>query len=102
LGARFGGLASAGVYRATTWIKAEPGGGVMIEARDSFDPNTGKPSNYGVGQFSLSARSVVNSTGDILASGVEAAAEDWVKVWVDLRSRDGKILRFAWATRGAY
>ena len=63
----------------------------MIEARDSFDPDTGKPSNYGVGQFSLSARSVVNSTGDILASGVEAAAEDWLKVWVDLRSRDGKI-----------
>ena len=42
-------------------------------------------------RFDLAARSVVNSTGDIIASGVEAAADDWVKVWVDLRSRDGQI-----------
>ena len=77
-------------YRAVAWVKAEPGARVMIEARDSFDPNTGKPSNYGVAQFDLAARSVVNSTGDIIASGVEAASDDWVKLWVDLRSRDGQ------------
>jgi hypothetical protein len=62
----------------------------MIEARDSRDPHTGSPSNYGVAQFNLAARSIVSSTGDILASGADAAANDWVKVWVDLRSRDGK------------
>jgi hypothetical protein len=34
----------------------------------------------------------VNSTGDILASGIEeTASDDWVKVWVDLRSKDGQI-----------
>ena len=91
LGARFGDLAPSGIYRAIAWVKAEPGVRVMIEARDSFDPHTGKPSNYGVAQFDLAARSVVNSTGDIIASGVEAAEDDWVKVWVDLRSRDGQI-----------
>ena len=56
-----------------------------------FDPHTGNPSNYGVAQFDLAARSVVNSTGDIIASGVDAAEDDWVKVWVDLRSKDGQI-----------
>jgi hypothetical protein len=91
LGARFGGLAPGGVYRATAWVKAQPGVRVMIEARDAVDPLTDKPSNYGVAQFDLATRSVVNSTGDIIASGVEAAADDWVKVWVDLRSRDGQI-----------
>ena len=92
LAVRFGDLAPSGIYRATAWVKAEPGVRVMIEARDSVDPNTGKPSNYGVAQFDLAARSVVNSTGDIIASGVDAAEDDWVKVWVDLRSGDGQIL----------
>ena len=91
LGARFGDLAPSGIYRAIAWVKAEPGVRVMIEARDSIDPHTGKPSNYGVAQFDLAARSVLNSTGDILASGVDAAADDWVKLWVDLRSKDGQI-----------
>ena len=63
----------------------------MKQARDSLQPNTGKPSNYGVARFDLAARSVINSSGDIIASGVEAAADEWVKVWVDLRSRDGQI-----------
>ena len=90
LGVRFDNLAPGGMYRATAWVKAEPGVRLMIEARDSFDPHTGKPANYGVARF-LAARSVVNSTGDILASGVDAAADDWVKVWVDLRGRDGQI-----------
>ena len=91
LGVRFDDLAPGRLYRATAWVKAEPGVRLMIEARDSFDPQTGKPANYGVAQFDLAARSVVNSTGDIIASGAEAVAEDWVKVWVDLPSRDGQI-----------
>jgi hypothetical protein len=91
LGVRFDDLAPSGIYRATAWVKAEPGVRLMIEARDSFDPHTGKPANYGVARFDLAARSVVSSTGDIVASGVEAAADDWVKVWIDLRSRDGQI-----------
>jgi hypothetical protein len=91
LGVRFGGLAPGGIYRATAWLKAEPSVRVMIEARDSIDANTGKPSNYGIARFDLGTRSVVDSTGDIIASGVEAAADDWVKLWIDLRSRDGQI-----------
>ena len=63
----------------------------MIEARNSFQPNTGNPSNYGVAQFELATHSVISSTGDIIASGVDAAEDDWVKVWVDLRSKDGQI-----------
>ena len=84
-------LLPSGIYRAIAWVKAEPGVRVMIDARDSFDPHTGNPSNYGVAQFDLAARSVVNSTGDIIASGVDAAEDGWVKVWVDLRSKDGQI-----------
>jgi predicted O-methyltransferase YrrM len=91
LGARFGDLAPSGIYRAVAWVKAEPDVRVMIEARDSVDSHTGNPSNYGVARFDLAARSVVDSTGDIIASGVEAAADDWVKLWVDLRSRDGEV-----------
>jgi hypothetical protein len=91
LGAVFDDLAPSGIYRAVGWVKAAPGVRVMIEVRDAVDPRTGKPSNYGVAQFDLAARSVVNSSGDILASGVDEAADGWVKLWVDLRSKDGQI-----------
>jgi hypothetical protein len=91
LGADFGDLVPGEIYRVVAWLKTEPGVRVMIEARDSYEPNTEKPSNYGVARFNLTARSVINSDGDIIASGVEAAADEWVRVWVDLRSRDGQI-----------
>ena len=91
LGARFGGLAPGGMYRILAWVKAVRDIRVMMEARDSVDSATGKPANYGVVRFELGARSVVNSTGDILASGVEAAADGWVKLWVDLRSSDEQL-----------
>jgi hypothetical protein len=91
LGVRFGSLVPGGVYHAVTWVKAEPGVRVMIEARDSLEPDTGKPSHYGVARADLTARSIIDSTGDILASGVEAAGDEWVKVWVNLRSRDGEV-----------
>jgi hypothetical protein len=41
---------------------------------------TGKRSRYGVSRFNLRTGSVANSTGDILASGVEAAGDDWARV----------------------
>ena len=63
----------------------------MIEARDSVDPHTGKPSNYGVARFNLTARSIENVTGDILNSGMEAAEDGWQKIWVELHSSDGQI-----------
>ena len=91
LGMRGGGLVPRKAYRAVAWVKAEPGVCVMMEARDSIDPHTGNPSNYGVVQFDLAARSVVDSTGDILASGVDTAVDDWVKLWVDLRINDSQI-----------
>jgi hypothetical protein len=91
LGVRSGGLVPRKAYRAVAWVKAEPGVRVMMEARDSIDPHTGNPSNYGVVQFDLAARSVVDSTGDILASGVDTAVDDWVKLWVDLRINDSQI-----------
>src|SRR5262249_56637289 len=64
----------------------------MIEARDGGDPLTGKPSNYGAARADVAASAIVDSTGDILASGVEAARDDWVKVWVDLRSNGGQLV----------
>ena len=91
LGAEFGGLVPGGVYRVVAWVKVEPGVHDPIEARDFLEQNTGKPSDYGIARFDLATRSVVSSAGDIIASGVEAAADDWVKLWVDLRSRDGQI-----------
>jgi hypothetical protein len=91
LSACFGDLAPGGIYRAIAWVKAQLGARVMIEVRDSRDPHTGEPSNYGVARFDLGARTVVNSTGDMIASGVEVAADGWVKLWIDLRSRDGQI-----------
>jgi hypothetical protein len=91
LGARFGGLTPGGLYRAIVWIKTGPEVRVMIEARDSFDRQTGKPSSYGVAQFSLGDRSVLSSTGDILASGMETAGAEWIRLWVELRTKDGQI-----------
>ena len=91
LGMRGGGLVPRKAYRAVTWVKAQPGVRVMMEVRDSIDPHTGNPLNYGVVQFDLAARSVVNSTGDILASGVDTAVDNWVKLWVDLRINDSQI-----------
>ena len=91
LGARSGDLAPERIYRTVAWVKAEPGVRVMMEARDSVNSHTGNPSNYGIARFDLAARSVVNSAGDIIASGVELAADDWMKLWVDLRSRDGEV-----------
>jgi hypothetical protein len=86
LGASFGGLAAGHTYRAIAWIKAEPGLRVMIDARD------GRQSSYGVVRADLAARAIVGSSGDILASGVEGAVGDWVKVWADLRSGDGEVV----------
>jgi len=63
----------------------------MIEARDGVDPLTGKPSNYGAARADLAAGAIVDSSGDIRASGVEAAGDGWVKVWVDLRNNDGQF-----------
>ena len=89
LGARFCGLVPGGTYRAVTWIKTEPDTQVMIEARDSVDPHTGKPSNYGVARFDLATRSIMNVTGDILNSEMEAAEDGWQKISVELRSEMG-------------
>ena len=76
---RFDDLASNTIHRATAWVKAQPGIHLMIEARNSVDPSTGKPANYGVARFDFAARSAISSNGDILASGVEAAVHDWVQ-----------------------
>ena len=73
-----------GVYRTIAWVKAKPDVRVIMAARDSV-------SNEGVAQFNPAAHSVVNSTGDILASGVEADAEGWMKLRIDLRSQDGQV-----------
>ena len=91
LEARFGTLAPGGVYRVITWVKAQPRVRVMIEVRDTFDPHTGNASNYGVAQFDLGARTIAKSSGDILASGIDAATDGWVKLWADLRSKDGQL-----------
>ena len=91
LGARFCGLVPGGTYRAITWIKTEPDTRVMIEARNSVDPHTGKPTNYGVARFDLATRSIVNVAGDILNSGMEAAEDGWQKISVELRSVDGHV-----------
>ena len=91
LGARFGDLAPSRNLSRHRLGQGRARCPRHDRARDSFDPHTGNPSNYGVAQFDLAARSVVNSTGDIIASGVDAAEDDWVKVWVDLRSKDGQI-----------
>jgi acyl carrier protein len=91
LGACFGGLSPGKTYRAIAWVKTEPDVRVMIEARDTVDPHTGKPPNYGVARFDLAGRSVVNRTGDILNSGMEAAEDGWQRTWVDLRISGGQV-----------
>src|SRR5215813_618518 len=92
LGVYFGGLVPGEVYRAIAWVKVKPGVRVMIEARDGVDPLTGKPSNYGAARADVAASAIVDSTGDIRASGVEVARDGWVKVWVDLRSNGGQLV----------
>jgi hypothetical protein len=79
------------VYRAIAWVKAEPGVRVAIEAHDAVDPLTGRPSNSGDARADLAAGSIGHATGDILASGVEAAGDGWAKAWVELCSKDGEV-----------
>jgi acyl-CoA synthetase (AMP-forming)/AMP-acid ligase II/acyl carrier protein len=92
LGARFDGLSPGGIFRAITWVKTEGNVWVMIEARDSVDPHTGRPLNYGVARLDLGGPSIVNVGGAILKSGIEAAEDGWQKIWVELRSGNGRLV----------
>jgi hypothetical protein len=91
LGIRFSGLAPGGVYRAAAWVKAVPHVRVMLEARDSIDPHPGKPSNFGSAHFDPAAHWSSNFAGEILASGMEATGDEWIKLWIDQRSADGRM-----------
>jgi hypothetical protein len=91
LGVQFGPLDRGRIYRASAWVKAAVGARVMIEAGDIVDLDTKNSLNAGVAQFDLASRSVINCNGDILASGVDVAADGWKKVWVDLRNRHRRI-----------
>jgi hypothetical protein len=91
LGVRFENLVPGRRYGAMAWVRADPGARVMIEVRDSLDPQTGQASNYGVARFDLRTRSMIDFSGDILAGGTVAKGGDWLKLWVDLRTSDGTI-----------
>ena len=91
ISARFTDRAPDAVYRATIWVKASPVNNIMMEARDSVVDGTGKPSNYGVARFDMTARAVINASGDFVGQGIERGPDDWVKVWADVLSKDGQI-----------
>ena len=95
LGVRFPDLAAGEIYRVAAWAKLAPGERVMIEARDGFVGQTSKSSNYGLALFNLESAGVVEASGDILASGVEAEADGWLKLWVETRSKDGQAFVLA-------
>jgi hypothetical protein len=91
LGSRSRGVGPGMVYRVAARIKSEEDVDVIIEARDSPDIFTGKPSNHGVVRFNLATRSVVSSIGEILANGVETTTDGWIRLWAGLRSKDGQV-----------
>jgi hypothetical protein len=41
--------------------------------------------------FDVSAQSVKLSSGDLLARGVESAADGWSKIWADFATSDGSV-----------
>ena len=89
--ADFADLSPATRYRVAIWVKATAPMSIMMEARDSVDATTGQPTNYGMAQFDLPARSTIKSTGDFQEPGIEPASHGWLKVWADLESKDGKL-----------
>ena len=71
----------------------------MIEARDTVDPLQESRQTMALLGSILGLVQLLIRHGDILASGVEAAADGWVKLWVDLRTSDGEHLRHHWPAR---
>jgi len=91
ISAHFTGLAPESVYRVFTWVRSVSTNRIMIEARDSVAPGTDKAWNYGMAQFDMADRSVIKSSGDLIAQGVDQADDGWLRVWGDLRTRDGQV-----------
>jgi hypothetical protein len=100
VGVHYPALASGEVCRAAAWAKLAPGARVMVEARDGFDRRTGKPSNYGLALFDLGSAGVIETSGDIMGSGVEAEVDGWLKLWVETRSKDGQAFVLAGLIEG--
>jgi hypothetical protein len=90
LGIHFRNLAAGGIYRAMVWIKGPAGTKVQVQVRDSIDPQSGK-AHVGEVRYDLATGTALMAQGNALAEGVEQAADDWRKVWVNLRTADGQI-----------
>jgi hypothetical protein len=84
------GLTAGAGYRITAWVRSAAGTNVQLEVRDSNDTKTGQPADYGEARFNLAAHTTLSAT-DGLRHGVDQAASGWSKVWVDLKTADGRF-----------
>jgi hypothetical protein len=82
------GLAKNERYRITAWVRPQAGANFGIGARDQIDKMNGP--NNGRVTFDLSNRKILTSDGNARA-GIEQVG-DWLTVWIDLATTDGRYV----------
>ena len=91
LSQRLAGLAPESTYRITAWVKTAGNINVQLQLHDHPIGNAEKTTNSCDLWFDVSAQSVKLSSGDLLARGVESAADGWSKIWADFATSDGSV-----------
>ena len=88
---RLCGLMPRSLYRVTLWLKPGADANAHVQLRDSIVGLTGKPAHETDVWFNLSSQSVTKDDGDVVDSGIEAAADGWLKAWIDFVTANGQI-----------
>jgi hypothetical protein len=80
------------VYRVTAWVKGPAGVMVEMQASDELKPRGKLPTNYGSALFDPATRTVLSSSGLLKGRGIDAGADEWRKIWVDLTTAGGEFV----------
>jgi len=89
------------VYRVTLWLKPGACADAQVQLRDSIVGRAGKPIHETDVWFDLSSQSVTRANGDVLASGIEATDDGWLKAWTDIVTANGQIYVYLGLVRKA-
>jgi glycosyltransferase involved in cell wall biosynthesis len=88
-------------YRVILWVKVVADTNAHVQLRDSIVGRTGKPAHENDVWFDLLSQSVDKATGDVIDSGIEAAADGWLKAWIDFFTANGQIYVYLGLVEGA-